>query len=67
MMMARRYVDCREFPSERNCTVEISADTDDEILEVAVPHAVQAHQHEDTPELRSGIRSLIKSRDEVLT
>ena len=66
-MMARRYIDCREFPSERNCTVEISADTDEEILELAIPHAVQAHQHEDTPELHSQIRSLIRTREEALT
>lgn len=66
-MMARKYIDCRTFPSDKNCTVEISADTDEEILEVAIPHAVQAHQHEDTPELRESIRSLIRTRDEVLT
>lgn len=65
--MARRYIDCRAFPSERNCTVEISADTDEEILELAVPHAVQAHKHEDTPEFREAIRGSIRTRDEALT
>jgi predicted small metal-binding protein len=64
--MNRRYIDCRTFPSERNCTVEISADTDDEILELAVPHAVHAHKHEDTPELREAIRASIQTRDEAL-
>ena len=63
--MARKIVDCREFPSESNCTVAIAADTDEEILDVAVPHAVSKHGHHETPELREQIRSLI--REGVLT
>ena len=58
--MARKVIDCREFPSERKCTVAIAADTEDELLEVAVLHAVDAHGHEDTLELRKMIRSGIK-------
>jgi predicted small metal-binding protein len=65
--MTRKYIDCREFPSEKNCTVEISANTDDEIMDVAVMHAVTGHQHNDTPELRNQIRGLIRSREEALT
>lgn len=58
--MSRKYVDCREFPSDINCTVAICADTDKELLEVAVQHAVSAHQHQDTPELRAQITQLFK-------
>jgi predicted small metal-binding protein len=58
--MARKVIDCREFPSENNCTVAIAADTDDEIIEVAVAHAVKSHQHTDSPELREQLRSSIK-------
>ena len=50
--MARKFIDCREFPSETNCTVAISADSETELLEVAVQHAVTVHKHQDTPELR---------------
>jgi predicted small metal-binding protein len=64
--MMRRFIDCREFPSEKNCTVEISADTEDELMEIAVLHAVTSHQHKDTPELRKEIRGSIRSRDEAL-
>jgi predicted small metal-binding protein len=35
-----------------NCTVSIFADSDEELLEVAVQHAVSVHGHEDTPDLR---------------
>lgn len=38
--MARKYIDCREFPSEMNCTLAISADSEEELLEAAVQHAV---------------------------
>lgn len=54
--MARRYIDCREFPSDMRCTIAISADNEDELLEAAVQHAVAVHQHEDTPEFRLMIR-----------
>jgi hypothetical protein len=31
--LARMFVDCREYPSEMNCTVAISADTEKELVE----------------------------------
>ena len=58
--MARKYIDCREFPSETNCTVLISADTEKELLEIAVQHAVATHGHVDTPEFRSELRKAFK-------
>lgn len=58
--MARKYIDCREFPSEKNCTVALSADSEDELLEAAVQHAVKVHQHQDTPELRSQLKACFK-------
>lgn len=58
--MSRKYIDCREFPGATYCSVAISADSEDELLEVAVQHAIAAHQHEDSPELRSAIRGMIK-------
>ena len=58
--MPRKYVDCREIPSENNCTIAISADSENELLEAAAQHAVAVHKHHDTPELRKMIRSAIK-------
>ena len=58
--MGRKFIDCREFPSEMNCTVAIAADTEAELLEAAVQHAVSVHKHQDTPELRKQIRTAIK-------
>ena len=58
--MARKVIDCRQFPSETNCTVAIAADTTDELVEVATRHAIHTHGHSDTPELREQIRESIK-------
>ena len=58
--MGRKFIDCRAFPSEMKCSIAISADTEDELLEVAVQHAVAVHKHQDTPELRGQLRTIIK-------
>jgi len=58
--MARKYIDCREVPSESNCTIAISADSENELLEAAVQHAVAVHKRQDTPELRKMIKSAFK-------
>ena len=58
--MTRKYVDCREYPSEMNCTIAIAADSDKELLEAAVEHAVAVHQHQDTPELRAQLQKMFK-------
>ncbi len=57
--MGRKYIDCREFPSEMSCTVAISADTDKELIDAAVQHAVAVHGHKDTPEFRREISGAI--------
>ena len=56
----RHFVDCREFPSDMNCSVAISADTEEEVLDAAAQHAVAVHGHEDTPELRDMIRTTMR-------
>jgi predicted small metal-binding protein len=58
--MARKYVDCRQFQSETKCTVSISADSEKELIEIAVQHAVAVHGHKDTPEFRGQLKKTIK-------
>jgi predicted small metal-binding protein len=55
----RKYIDCREFPSEINCTVVIAADSEEELINAAVQHAVAVHGEHDTPEFRSEIKKAI--------
>ena len=58
--MARKYVDCREVPSESKCSVAISADSEKELMEVAVQHAIESHGHKDSPEFRQMLKKAIK-------
>ncbi|MEG1327181.1 Protein of unknown function [Janthinobacterium sp. OK676] len=58
--MTRKFIDCREFPSDTHCSVAISADSEEELLGIAVEHAVSVHHHQDTPELRQQLRQLFK-------
>ena len=57
--MARHYIDCREMPSENNCDLAM-AGSEEHLVEAAAIHAITAHQHEDTPELRDEIRQMMK-------
>jgi predicted small metal-binding protein len=41
-----------------NCTVALSADSESELLDAAVQHAVAVHKHTDSPELRSQLKAL---------
>ena len=58
----RKYLDCRDYPSESNCSLKISG-TEDEVLEAACAHAVAVHGHEDTPTFRRELRSMLKPED----
>ncbi len=58
--MSRKYIDCREFPSDTNCSVAIAADDDKELLEAAVQHAVAVHGHQDTQEFRQQLKQLFR-------
>jgi predicted small metal-binding protein len=55
----RKVIDCRLYPSERNCTLSIEG-TEEEVLEAASQHAVTAHGHTNSPELREQLRTLLK-------
>jgi len=58
--MSRYYADCREQPSVSKCSIAISADSKEELVEAAVQHVVKVHGHEDSPELRNEILKGIK-------
>jgi predicted small metal-binding protein len=60
--MSRKYIDCREMPSENNCDLAM-AGSDEHVLDAAVTHAVTVHGHENTPQLREQISQMLK--DEV--
>lgn len=43
-----------------NCSIAISADSDDELVEAAAQHAVAVHKHADSRELRASLLSIVK-------
>ena len=51
----RKIIDCRSMPSEKNCSLTI-AGKESEVVPIATYHAIHAHSHKDTPELRDEIR-----------
>jgi predicted small metal-binding protein len=59
--MDRKFIDCRDYPSESGCSIAISADSEDEVVEAAAQHAVKVHGHEDGPDLRAMLRQGVKS------
>lgn len=59
--MARKYIDCREFLSDMNCSLAMSADSEKELLEAAVQHAVTVHKHGDSPQFRDMLAKLFRN------
>ncbi|NOK08919.1 DUF1059 domain-containing protein [Corallococcus exercitus] len=57
--MSRKTMDCREAPSESNCSLTITGE-EDEVLRAAVEHAISVHGEKDSPELREMIRGSLK-------
>jgi hypothetical protein len=66
LMSARKVVDCRNMPSEINCTLTISG-SQDEVLKAAVEHAISTHGEKDSPELRKAILDGMEDEDTVLS
>lgn len=64
--MARMMIDCRDLPSDSNCTLAIAGDDVEDLLDAAVLHAVTTHGHQDAPELREGIRGGLKPADPAM-
>ncbi len=63
--MARKMIDCRQAPSDSNCTLTI-AGSEDEVLDAATAHAVAKHGHADTPELRDMLRGALQDAEPAL-
>jgi hypothetical protein len=59
-MAERMYLDCREMPSESGCDIAM-AGSEEHLVEAGAQHAITAHGHDDTPELRDEIRAAMKS------
>jgi len=63
MAAQRKSIDCRDYPSAKNCSLKISG-TEEEVVDAAMQHAVSAHRHENSPELRDQIKSMLKNESD---
>jgi predicted small metal-binding protein len=55
----RKSIDCRNYPSDKNCSLKLSG-TENEVLDAAVQHAVSAHGHQNSPELQGQLKTMLK-------
>lgn len=52
-------IDCRLFLADEPCDIAILGD-EEELLNIAVQHAVQEHGQQDTPALRQEVRLMLR-------
>jgi Protein of unknown function (DUF1059) len=60
--MGRKIADCRRFESDNKCSLTIIGE-EDEVLATAAQHAVAAHGHQDTPELRTQLQAMLEPEE----
>ena len=63
MASNRKSIDCRNYPSEKNCSLKLSG-TEEEVLDAAVQHAASTHGHQNSPELRGQIKLMLKDESD---
>jgi hypothetical protein len=56
--MSWKFIDCRSFAAENVCEMTIMG-FEEEVLTVAVQHAIQSHGYPDSPEVREQVRSIL--------
>ncbi len=54
----RYTIDCREYCND--CSLSVQADTQDEVMAVALPHAIQVHGFTDSFETRDALREMMR-------
>jgi len=54
---------CGDMPSERGCKLVMMSPMDqrEDLLSAGVRHSIDVHGHEDTPQLRTEIDSMLKT------
>jgi hypothetical protein len=51
--------DCRRFESESHCSLTIIGE-EEEVVRAAAEHSASVHEHQDSPEFREQIRSMLE-------
>ena len=54
--MSRYFIDCRDYPSDDvKCSVALSANSKEELLEAVIMHGTKVHGYENTSDFREKI------------
>lgn len=61
--MARKFLDCRNFPSDVDCSMTLIGEPE-ELERAAVEHAISVHGEHDTLDLREAIRKAMRDESE---
>jgi hypothetical protein len=61
--MARKFLDCRNFPSDSNCSLTLAGEPE-ELENAAVEHAISVHGEHDSLDLRQAIRRAMRDERE---
>ena len=58
--MGRKYVDCQDLSGDSHCTTTLVADSNNELMEAAIKHAINVHGLANTSDFRKQVSSHIK-------
>ena len=58
--MGRKFIDCRDYPTDIKCSLTLTADTEEELLDAALQHGIAVHGYQNTPSLRDELRKGLK-------
>jgi len=58
--MGQKYVDCKELSGDMHCPAHLVANSDDELMEVVIKHAINVHGLANTADFRKQVSNHIK-------
>jgi predicted small metal-binding protein len=58
--MGQKYVDCRELSGDMHCSAHLVANSDAELMEVVIKHAINVHGLANTTDFRKQISAHVK-------
>jgi len=58
--MGRKYIECRELSGDAHCSATLVADSDNELMEAVIKHAINVHGLANTADFRKQVSTHFK-------
>lgn len=58
--MGQKYVDCRELSGDKHCSAHLVGNSNDELMEVVIKHAINVHGLANTRDFRKQVSAHVK-------